>query len=105
MNRVTLTAAYLDEVKRRDLHARQMIGSQADSDVLRALYRGPYLSRPLFLGAAEQAQLHRDLENLRSALVSIPDRLFGADLAAFARAAGMTDVQVSAILRCRGTAV
>ena len=45
------------------------------------------------------------MENLRSALVSLPDRLYGGDLAAFARAVGMTEVQVSAILRSRGATV
>jgi len=105
MNRATLTAAYLDEVKRRGLHARELIGSQADADYLNIFYDGRYLSRPLFLGAEECAQLHGDMENLRSALISIPDRLFGGDLAAFARAVGMTEVQVSAIMRSRGAAV
>src|SRR5215469_7223264 len=75
MNRATLTAAYLDEVKRRGLHARELIGSQADADYLNIFYDGRYLSRPLFLGAEECAQLHGDMENLRSALISIPDRL------------------------------
>jgi hypothetical protein len=105
MNRATLTAAYLDEVKRRGIPARELIGSQAQAEFLNVFYAGRYLSRPLFLGAEEQAQLHRDLENLRSALISIPDRLFGGDLAAFAHSVGMTDVQVSAILRSRGAAV
>ncbi|HEV2452276.1 MAG TPA: hypothetical protein VGS62_10160 [Streptosporangiaceae bacterium] len=105
MNRATLTAAYLDEVKRRGLQAHELIGSQADADYLNIFYGGKYLSRPLFLGTEECAQLHGDMENLRSALISIPDRLFGGDLAAFARAVGMTDVQVSAIMRSRGTAV
>jgi hypothetical protein len=103
MNRATLTALYLDEVKRRGIPARELIGSQAQSESLNLLY-GRYLSRPLFLGADEREQLYRDLANLRSALISIPDRLYGGDLAALARAVGMTDVQVSAILRSRRAA-
>jgi len=105
MNRATLTALYLDEVKRSGTPARELIGRQAESAQLNAYYQSRYLSRPLFLGGAERDQLHTDLVNLRSALVSLPDRLFGGDLAAFARAVGMTDVQVSAILRSRGDTV
>jgi hypothetical protein len=105
MNRATLTALYLDEVKRRGASASELIGPQAQSDFLNTFYDGRYLSRPLFLGQAEREQLHADLENLRSALISLPDRLYGGDLAAFARAVGMADVQVSAILRSRNPSV
>jgi hypothetical protein len=104
MNRATLTALYLDEVKRRGARARELVGRQQESEMLNAYY-GRYLSRPLFLGHAECAQIYSDLANLHSALVSLPDRLYGGDLAAFARAVGMTDVQVSAIMRGRGTSV
>jgi hypothetical protein len=105
MNRATLTALYLDEVKRRGVTARELVGAQPDSEMGNAYYNGRYLSRPLFLGADEQQQLYRDVANLRAALESLPNRLFGGDLAAFARAVGMTDVQTSAILRSRGAAV
>jgi hypothetical protein len=105
VDRVSLTKEYLDEVVRRGAKAGELVGTQPESKLLNAFYGGRFLSRPLFLGSAEQELLHSDLENLRSALVSLPDRLFGGDLAAFARAVGMTDVQVSAILRSRGTSV
>ncbi|HEY2442094.1 MAG TPA: hypothetical protein VGI31_03075 [Streptosporangiaceae bacterium] len=105
MNRADLTALYLDEVKRQGVAARDLIGSQADSDVLHAFYSGLYLSRPLFLGHEEVTRLYSDLDNVRSALVSLPGRLFGGDLAAFARAVGMTEIQVSAIMRCPSTTV
>lgn len=104
MNRSTLTTLYLDEVKRRGIPADELIGSQARSEFLKIFYQGRYLSRPLFLGAEEREQLYDDLANLRSALISLPDRLYGGDLAGLARAVGMTDVQVSAILRSRGAA-
>lgn len=105
MNRATLTALYLDEVRRRGVKARELIGSQADSPLLNAFYHGRYLSRPLFLGHEELTQIETDLVNLRSALVSLPDRLYGGNLAAFARDVGMTDVQISAIMRSRGASV
>jgi hypothetical protein len=68
---------------------------------LNLFYQGRFLSRPLFLEHAEMTQLHADIENLRSALISLPARLFGGDLAAFAREVGTPEVQVSAILRSR----
>jgi hypothetical protein len=105
MNRANLTALYLDEVKRSGARASELVGRQPESEMLNAFYGGRYLARPLFLGHAERDRLHADLANLRSALVSLPDRLYGGDLAAFARAVGMTDVQVSAIMRSRGAAV
>src|ERR1700735_300189 len=105
MDGATLTALYLDEVKRQGGTARELIGRQQDSAMLNAFYKGRYLSRPLFLGHDECQQLYGDLANLHSALVSLPDRLYGGDLAAFARAVGMTEVQVSAILRSRAATV
>jgi hypothetical protein len=105
VNRSTLTALYLDEIKRHGAKARELIGSQAESDRLNAFYHGRYLTRPLFLGHEERVQLETDLLNLRSALVSLPGRLYGGNLAAFARDVGMTDVQISAIMRSRGATV
>ncbi len=105
MHRTTLTALYLDEVKRHGATAKELIGRQQESELQNALYQGRYLSRPLFLGSAEREQLHTDLETLRSALISLPARLFGGDLAAFAKAVGMTDVQVSAVMRNRNARV
>src|ERR1039458_6904664 len=100
-DRATLTARYLDNVRLRGARATDLRGSLTESDLLGSIYGGRYLSRPVFIGAAERDQLHADLENLRTALVSLPDRLYGGDLAAFARAAGMTDDQADAVLRSR----
>jgi hypothetical protein len=105
MNRATLTASYLDEVKRRGAGATELLGRLPESEMLNVYYNGRYLSRPLFLGYAEREQLHADLVNLRSALVSLPARLYGGDLAAFARAMGASELQVSAIMRSRGAEV
>lgn len=105
MNRANLTALYLDEVKKSGATARELIGRQAESERHNAFYHGRYLSRPLFLGHDECRQVYTDLATLRSALASLPDRLYGGDLAAFGRAVGMTEVQVSAVLRSRATTV
>lgn len=105
MDRETLAALYLQEVVSSGADATELIGADAHTELLRRLPPERFLSRPLFLGAAERAQLHDDLENLRSALVSLPTRLFGGDLAAFARAVGLNEVQISAVLRSRGESV
>ncbi len=73
-----------------------------DSETLDLFYGGRYLSRPLFLDHDEMTQLHGDVENLRNALISLPDRMFGGDIGAFARAVGTPEVQVSAIVRSHG---
>ncbi|MFH0518980.1 hypothetical protein ACHBTE_17645 [Streptomyces sp. M41] len=78
---------------------------EPQSELLRIFYRGNLLPRPLFLEADERRRLLADLEVLRGALLSLPDRLFGGDLAAFARALGMNDDQVRCALRARGTSV
>ncbi len=105
MNRATLTASYLDEVKRHGIPASELLGTLPESEMLDVYYHGRYLSRPLFLGHREREQLQADLTNLRSALISLPNRLYGGDLAAFARAMGANEVQVSAALRSRGAEV
>jgi hypothetical protein len=105
VNRATLTARYLDEVTKSGAVASELLGQLPESEMLNVYYHGRYLSRPLFLGHREREQLHADLVNLRSALVSLPSRLYGGDLAAFARAVGANELQVSAVMRTRGAAV
>lgn len=86
MDRAALTGLYLDEVRRQGLRASELIG---DLPGLKPdVYGGLYLSRPLFIGNAECRQLHADVQNVRTALLSLPARLFGGDFAAFAQAAG-----------------
>ena len=100
-DRATLTTLYLDEVARSGVQASELLGSLPESGLLDSLYHQRYLPRPVFLGHAEREQLHQDIENLGAALLSLPGRLYGGDIAAFARALGMTDVQASAVLRGR----
>ncbi|MFI7063828.1 hypothetical protein ACIBL3_22770 [Kribbella sp. NPDC050124] len=105
LSRTELTAQYLDEIKRRGISAGELVSTQPESVGLQSFYGGRYLSRPLFLGTDECDQLANDILTMHAALISLPDKLYGGDLAAFARSVGMTDVQVSAVLRSRGTSV
>jgi hypothetical protein len=99
MNRAALTAGYLSHVAQRRARASELTAALRESELLEAIYRGRYLSRPLFLGQAEREQLYADVEAVRAALVSLPDRMFGGDLAAYGRAVGANEVQLSAVLR------
>jgi hypothetical protein len=93
-----LTESFLAEVER---HERWGL-NQADYETRSSLLRvhepeEGYLTRPLFLGGEELSALQADLEQIRLALFALPDRRFGGDRAAFARAVGMTKQQVAAI--------
>jgi len=106
--RADLVARYLDEVRRRGVTASELAGDLGESQavLLNSFYPGVrWLSRPLLVGHAEIDQLYADVEALRAAMVSLPGRLYGGDLAAFARAVGATDYQASAAVRCAGQPV
>jgi hypothetical protein len=95
----SITAEYLSEVARRGGPPEELIAvARQHIDLSLTSYGHDVLSRPVFLDHATITGLGEDLTALYAALVGIPDRLFGGDVAAFARAAGMTDVQVAAIL-------
>jgi hypothetical protein len=68
----------------------------------RIRFAGQYLSRPVFLEAGEVSGLERDLSLVWSALGSLPRRLYGGDLGAFARAVGMTGLQAECVVRSAG---
>ena len=76
----------------------------AAADLKPTSYNGRCLTRPVFLAAAERDRLETDLARLHDALTALPARLHGGDLGTFARAAGMSEAQVTAVLRGRGTA-
>ncbi len=70
--------------------------------VVDSSYRGRALSRPTFLGGAQYRQLADDLDHVARATTALRDRLFGGDLAAFARAAGMTEAEIAVAVRGTG---
>ncbi|HEY7142724.1 MAG TPA: hypothetical protein VH637_00625 [Streptosporangiaceae bacterium] len=103
MNRAELTSKYLAEVTSRGLRAADLLGDLPDTELLNA-FQPPgrrYLPRPVFLSHAEQERLYRDVETVRAALVSLPDRMFAGDFAAFARAVGANETYVGALMRDR----
>jgi hypothetical protein len=86
MERTALTALYLDEIRRRGLRASDLLGDLPELKPYE--YQGRFLPRPLFLGYSERRQLYADVENVQTALLSLPDRLYDGDFTAFAHAAG-----------------
>ena len=106
-DRADLTAAYLDEITRSGVSAKELLGGVFENELINAYFQGDgrFLPRPVFLGRHDREQLYADIEAVRAALVSLPDRLYAGDVTAFARAVGLHDVQISAMLRGRGTGV
>jgi hypothetical protein len=101
-DRATLTADYLAEVASRGVTGSELLRVMPKTGMVGAgAPGGRYLSRPLFIGQDESERLNADLQHLRAALVSLPDRLYGGDLTAFGTAAGMTAAQISAVQRSR----
>jgi hypothetical protein len=97
-DRITLTKHYLEEVARSGVTGKDLVSVITPT----GLQAGPqFLSRPLFIGHDEAQQLNADLQHIWTALVSLPNRLYDGDLVAFGRAVGMTDGQVSAVVRSR----
>jgi hypothetical protein len=91
----SITARYLDEFDRPILPF-------PETPYAKIRFGGRYLSRPVFLEAAELGALERDLSLVRSALCSLARRLYGGDLVSFARAVGMTALEAECVMRSRG---
>jgi len=94
--RSALGRAYLDHLRGRP--AADPAGLPAAA-ALNGAYSNHVLPGPLFLSAAERREVMRDVYQLYDLLRSVPERIFGGDLAAFARAVGMTGPQVDVVTR------
>jgi hypothetical protein len=108
MGRAALTALYLDEVRKHEAGPAELTGEVAESEdvLLNLFYPGmQYLSRPVFIDAAERDRLYADVETVRGLLVSLPDRLYEGDYPAFARDAGATEYQIEALTASRSNPV
>lgn len=96
----SLTSDYLTEI------AQAGVGTSELVDLARKLlnlpattYKDRCLTRPVFMDGADVARLGADVERLHTALTTLPDRVFGGDVAAFHRAVGVTGAQAHAIER------
>ncbi|MFF7333625.1 hypothetical protein [Streptomyces sp. NPDC008150] len=102
MDRESLTAEYLGRVTRAGATAGELVGRLPESEMLAAFYKGTFMSRPVFLGHEERVRAFHDVRTVLDAVESLPELLFGGDFAAFARAAGLSEPQVAAVVRGRG---
>lgn len=100
-----LTELYLKEIARREVGPGELpeVAKRAAS-VAGTTYFDRYMSRPVFLSAADRVQLAADLENLFGALTALPGRLFGGDIGAFGLAVGLTEDQITAVVRSASAA-
>jgi hypothetical protein len=100
-DRAILTASYLDEVARIGGTAEDLRAIMPTSGRLWAAYKKRWVPRPLFIGEAEASRTNSDLQHVKAAMTSLPDLLYDGDLIAFARAAGLTEIQADTLLRAQ----
>lgn len=100
---MTITEDYLAEVAKFGPRASD-VRSASLADMAGTWYQTGYLSRPIFLERDAFHRLSADLDVLVSTLLDVPRRIFGGDLAACARAVGLAEPQVQAVVRSRGAA-
>ena len=105
MTDVTATGAGLAARYRQHLHTHhsaaadlQTLAARSRTDpALQSVLSAPLLLRPMFLSAAEREDLERDLAGLQQLLLSLPDRLYGGDVARMCTDLGFSPVQTMAI--------
>ncbi len=94
-----LTLRYLNSPATSTSDAQDLLALIGTSDLLLSAYGDRYVTRPAFLEAGQVQGLESDLDRLFTLLTSLPRRLFGGDLRALGRAAGMTPYQIDAVER------
>jgi hypothetical protein len=99
-----LTQRYLDEWAAQSELTVAGLREQVHPSIADTIFQGRTMSRPGLLERAEVDQLAGDLETLYRLVTSLPDKLYGGDLGAFATSSGVTPAQVQAVLRGRGSA-
>lgn len=91
-----LTRRYLDRVR------PSAAGRHARLTGLPIAAPEKFLPRPVLLDAAEHRSVTTDVATVFDLLASLPERLFGGDLARYAAAVGMTPVQAELAVRGAG---
>jgi hypothetical protein len=99
-----LTQQYLDAWAAQGELTVQGLHETISPRLSRTIFQGNTLSRPGFLDRDEVAEVAADMEMLYRLVTSLPDKLFGGDLGAFAASTGITPAQVQAVLRGGGSA-
>jgi hypothetical protein len=95
-----LTEDYLTEITRIGMPVNELVDVARRLLNLRATtYMDRCLTRPVFMDGAVVRTLGEDVGRLHTALTSLPERLFGGDVAAFNAAVGVTGAQEKAIAR------
>lgn len=94
-----LGADYLAHLARRGTGPEELMRQVVADELVAVAYRGRYLPAPVFVSAAERARLAADLGTVHTLLTQLPERLFGGDAGALARAVGMTETQASVVER------
>jgi hypothetical protein len=95
---MTLTDAYLTAAADRGPTPAGLRAAVTGA-VTGSIYDGDSLSRPVFLEREPYTELIGDLEVLFAAITALPERLFGGDLVAFARAVGLSELQAQVVAR------
>ncbi|MGY3676393.1 hypothetical protein [Streptomyces sp. TE33382] len=94
-----LGTEYLDLLKQRQADPAELTRHVNANEFVTVAYRGRFLASPVFLSAKERRSIACDLYQIHRLLTELPERLFGGDTAALARAVGMTDIQANVVRR------
>lgn len=92
----SITKNFLD---RWDLKPSARLAELADKLKLPFSFGNRFLTRPAFLTAEQRQLLEADVGALLDLLFTLPERLFGGDLAVMADAVGLAPAQTRAIVR------
>ncbi|MFI8825192.1 hypothetical protein [Streptomyces sp. NPDC053431] len=95
-----LSRTYTDECRNGNAGLRDAVASAAFPPAFDEAWRRHLLPRPWFVQEAETAAFARDLEGLFELLVSLPDRLFGADVERYAKELGLDPRHAALLRRC-----
>jgi hypothetical protein len=99
-----LTQRYLDSWAAQQELTVQGMCERIRPRIERTIFQGNTLSRPGFLERDEVAEVAADMETLYQLVTSLPAKLFGGDIGAFAASTGITPAQVQAVVRGGGSA-
>ncbi|WP_327388996.1 hypothetical protein [Streptomyces sp. NBC_01207] len=98
-SRSGLGTEYLDLLQQRQTNPVELTRHVVADELVTVAYKGRFLASPVFLSAQERRSVASDLYQIYRLLTHLPERLFGGDTRAFARAVGMTEIQADIVQR------